>query len=76
MWNTVKNERGELNYAALSKQLYSPHLVWLWRTGAFELFYETEEDDEEFKVSKLIPILYLIQLIVLCVQGKKPTFAE
>ena len=49
--DTDKNdERGESNYAALSKQLYSPHLVWLWRTGAFELFYETEEDNEEFKV--------------------------
>ena len=38
------DERGEINYTALSEQLYPPHLLRLWRTVACELFYEAEED--------------------------------
>ena len=45
------DKRSELNHKARNKQLYSPHLLHLWWTGACELFYKAEEDDEELEVS-------------------------
>ncbi|KAL5500632.1 hypothetical protein EMCRGX_G012223 [Ephydatia muelleri] len=47
------SERGEIYYAALNEQLYTPHLLRLWRTGACELYYEAEQDNEEFKGENL-----------------------
>ena len=45
-----EDKRSELNHKALYEQLYSPHLLRLWRTGACELIYKAEEDDEELDV--------------------------
>eukprot|EP00731_Ephydatia_muelleri_P000050 Em0001g50a len=45
--NEDKRSDSELNHEALHEQLYSPHLLRLWRTGACELVYKAEEDDEE-----------------------------
>ena len=46
-----EDRRSELNHKALHEQLYSPHLLRLRRTGACDLFYKAEEDDEELDVS-------------------------
>ena len=46
-----EDKRSELNHKTLHEQLYSTHLLRLWRTGACELFYKAEEDDEELDVS-------------------------
>ena len=41
----AKGEHEEFNQEELLKQLHSPNLMRLWRTGASELLYSTEEDD-------------------------------
>ena len=45
MTKHAKEEHEEFNQEERLKQLHSPNLMRLWRTGASELLNSTEDDD-------------------------------
>ena len=74
--NEDKRSDSELNHEALHEQLYSPHLLRLWRTGACELVYKAEEDDEELDVSShSFHINFKGTFLIFCT-GKDIAFSE
>ena len=74
--NEDKRSDSELNHEALHEQLYSPHLLRLWRTGACELVYKAEEDDEELDVSShSFHINFKGTVLIICT-GKDIAFSE
>ena len=70
------DKRSELNHKALHEQLYSPHLLRLWRTGACELFYKAEEDDEELDVSSNSFHINFNETYFITCTGKNTAFAR
>ena len=59
----AKGEHEEFNHEELLKQLHSPNLMRLWRTGASELLYSTEEDDY-FDVSVHMFDVFFLQVYI------------
>ena len=51
------DENYALDSTGLNKQLYSPALLCLWRSGACSLRFEAREDDNEFDVSSNLSYL-------------------